>query len=158
MLSLLHALIALLRPTDALLTAGSQHLLRLSDALLTASPQHLLRPTDAYKQIREASPLSFALLAVNLPVHTLMQAWLLVRKVSGSAYTRKKTSSRKRTRPMCSLTTCYDVPPSLNNGYTVPDNGGMPSFPTDPALRFPLSLNIKKRKSASQPCGQKSSV
>ena len=31
---------------------------------------------------------------------------------------------------MFSLTTCYDVPPSLLNGYTVPGNGGMPSFPT----------------------------
>ena len=140
------------------LLQGRIALLRHSAALLTARPHNSAKTNHAYKQIREASPLSFALLAVNLPVHTLMQAWLLVRKVSGSAYTRKKTSSRKRTRPMCSLTTCYDVPPSLNNGYTVPDNGGMPSFPTDPALRFPLSLNIKKRKSASQPCGQKSSV
>ena len=108
MLSLLQALI-LLRPTDALFTAKSQH---------------LLRPIDAYKQIREASPLSFALLAGSLPVHTLMQAWRLVRKFSGSAYTRKKTPSRKRTRPMCSLTTCYDVPPSIMMTIRFPVTAG----------------------------------
>lgn len=132
---MMQSLVVLSRPTDALFTARS----RSSAALLTARPHNSAKTNHAYKQIREASPLSFALLAGRLTFHTLMQAWLLVRKFSGSAYTRKKAPSRKRTRPMCSLTTCYDVPPSLNNGYTVPDNGGMPSFPTDlrpPSFHF----------------------
>ncbi len=135
----MQSLVVLSRPTDALFTARSQDLLRHSAALLTARPHNSAKTNHAYKQIREASPLSFALLAGRLTFHTLMQAWLLVRKFSGSAYTRKKAPSRKRTRPMCSLTTCYDVPPFLNNGYTVPDNGGMPSFPTDlrpPSFHF----------------------
>ena len=131
MLSLLQALIALLRPTDALFTAKSQH---------------LLRPTDAYKQIREASPLSFALLAGRLTVHTPMQAWLLARKFSGSAYTRKKTSSRKRTRPMFSLTTCYDVPPCshLSFLFDMPVSSRYVSTPQiQLAIRFPVTAGCR---------------
>ena len=43
----------------------------------------------AYKQTRDASHLSFALLVTSLPKHALMQAWCTLRKPSDSAYTRK---------------------------------------------------------------------